>query len=243
MFNKKNQELYVKNVTFSADNEESIMARMTLYITPITKELAEEIHAEIATTLFNRNGKPRPEASTVGFTVEPAACSMEYLLHKEMKSGRGLIPFVEFDGLRAMKLFADKPDFTLAFNATFECNDKETAWAFINRLRKPILATFREAQIRMFQKDLPACAAEVLAAPGSKDTKTCGQSPKYKVKGKEEYYCVDHPKAAGADIELETLAKEDTIKYAKQHADKAFEEETGGKKRRGRPAGSKNKEK
>lgn len=237
MFTSKNQELYVKNVSFEAGKDDEVLATMTMYITPITKELAEEVHSEIATTLFNRNGKPRPEASTVGFTVEPPACQMEYMLHKEVKTGRGLLPFVEFSGLKAMKLFADDPNFTLAFKASFPCNDKETAWNFINRLHKPILATFRQAQIDMFPKDLPVCAAQVLVKEGSKETTECGESPKYKVKGKNEYYCHEHSRAAGADIDLETLPREEQARWAKAHADREFE--SGSTKKRSKKAKSK----
>ena len=219
MFSEKNVKLYLQKLTFAVDENDTVTATALLYLTPITKPRAESIDSsdDIASSLFNRGGKPFAHLSSIGFAGEPDACGLEYVLHEETKSGSGMIPYVEFSSIHALKLFADKTDWTLAFNMSFECNDKELMWSFVNRLKKTFLASFQKVQGELFPKVIPACAAEILI-PGSKETKTCGVSPKYKVPGKAEYYCVEHPRAAG-EVDLETLTKDDVAKWAKLHAD------------------------
>lgn len=218
MFSHKNVKLYLQKLVFDM-TEDTVKANATIYVTPITKGLASSINMaeDVVSALFNGNGKPWAHLSNIGFKSEPEPCSLEYYLHEEVKSGHGIIPYVEFSSIRAMKLFADSEDWTLAFNAKFECNDKEQAWNFINRIKKTFVGTFGKVQGDLFPKTIPACAADILEKDGS--TRACGVAPKFKVKGQDEYYCTDHPRAAGDGVELETLTKDEIMKWSKALAD------------------------
>jgi hypothetical protein len=148
MFKTKDVPALVQAVKFAVDGDD-VIATMTFYMTPIKHDLAHEIHPDVADALFKKRAgdySPRKAVPTMNMDIEIAAQSMSYAVHRDVKEGRGLIPHVKIDKLRAMRLFANSDDFTLAFNCQFQVNDQQLMWATLNRLKKPLLLTFKKLQ-------------------------------------------------------------------------------------------------
>lgn len=172
MFNSPNVSAFLQNLKLTADGDD-VLARGTFYITPIYYALAHEVDAHLADRLFRKQGvdwKPCAEVPTIGFDIKVDPCSLAYAVHTEVQSGRGLIPHVAIDKIRAFKLFADDPNFTLAFDCQFRCDDQAVMWQIIHRMKKPLLLSFQPLQ---GQLEYPPAAllCEICEEPATHRTK------------------------------------------------------------------------
>lgn len=172
MFKTPNVSAYLQKLTFSFEATRPL-AHASFYITPISHGLAHEINPHLADDLFRRKGAeyvPRKEVPTMGFELEIEPQAMNYAVSTAVTTGRGLIPHVKLDKLRAFRLFADSDDFTLAFDAAFVCESKELVWAILNRGKKPLLLTFSALQAGLdFPDVIPLC--EICEKPATHRTK------------------------------------------------------------------------
>jgi len=196
MFKTENVEVYVKGVTTGLGKDDVILATLTLYVTPIKYELAKEVDESLAATLFRKRGteyKPVQILDKPTFLLEPQGCSLKWRTLPDMDSGGGLIPFVQFTKLRAFKPFADNPNFTLAFDATFICPDKDTLWSFAGKSKKSIFVTFTQVQGELFPD---------LSQHDGKLCRLCdAPNPEFMSVDGEFYYCAKHESSAPQEEE------------------------------------------
>jgi len=150
MFTDEKVPCWLKKVSFEPGKDSETLMTLRFFVTPITYQLAKQVDPKIADRLFRSVGGdwlPVKESDRMGFhPITPEPCSIKYQLHEEIEDGGGFIPHAAFSGLDGMKVFADKPDFTLAFNASFVIVDQHIAWTFITRLRSTFFLTFARVQ-------------------------------------------------------------------------------------------------
>lgn len=192
MFKTKDVPALVQALKFAVDGED-VLASMTLFMTPIKQPLAHEVHPDLADALFKRRAGdyiPRKVVPNMKFDLEVNPQSMSYATHRDIEQGRGLIPHVKIDQLRAMRLFANSPDFTLAFDVHFPVNDQQLMWSLLNKLKKPLLLTFKKLQGDLdFPKQAQLC-------------EICEQPATHRAKPSMSLSCAEHVSAfIGEEIE------------------------------------------
>ncbi len=171
MFQTKDVSAFLQQLKFTADGD-NVIAHGTFYLTPISYALAYEVDTKMADRLFRKRGGewlPCAEVPSIAFDLKVDAQAMTYVTHKDITTGRGFIPHVAIEKIRAFKLFADDPNFTLAFDCRFQCDDRETTWFLIHRMKKPLLLSFQALQGKLeFPK--PALLCEICEEPATHRT-------------------------------------------------------------------------
>lgn len=148
MFKSRDVSVFLQQFKLTADGDD-VVAHGTFYITPIKYGLANEIDGHLADRLFRKKGAdyvPCAEIPSIDFDIAVDPQSMSYSIHKDIPTGRGMVPHVAITKLRAFKLFNDDPNFTLAFDCAFPADDKDMLWFMLHRMKKPLLVTFKPLQ-------------------------------------------------------------------------------------------------
>lgn len=185
MFKTESVPVYLQKVTLGADGDKRT-AKCLLYITPVTAELAAEADPKIAEDLFRKNGSgfdPKLEVTRASFDVRIPAQDLEFYHDADPEVRRitgALIEDVKISGIHALRLYPDKPDFTLAFDATFEVADKAVASRLvIDLLKRKFMVTMTEREDPQGPLFVPDGEANQCSVCSAEATWSCDSGSRY----------------------------------------------------------------
>lgn len=146
MFKQDKVECFIQGVKFAGDEKEKTI-EFLVYVTPLTLALAEEVSAKLADRLF-RNGEPAQEMSRAAFNLDGMCVqSVVWFPVKDpaLDFSAVLTENVKCFGLVAMRLFPEKPEFSLTFKANVPM-DKNSLEIASRYYKKKVCLSFKAMQ-------------------------------------------------------------------------------------------------
>jgi hypothetical protein len=159
MFTTEKIAAFLQGVKFTGDSDKKNL-ELTIYITPISYELAAEVSEGIADRLFREGSDGRwnpalempsarfegPKIPVQTVTVYPVADGA--MPEKELEKSRTALINVNIDSFSSLRLIAEKPDLTLAFKAHVDM-DKVSVELAMRYFKTKVYLTFAAMQAEL----------------------------------------------------------------------------------------------
>lgn len=210
MFTTEKVPSYLNNFSGIGEDEKKEI-KLSIYVTPISYELANEVSPQIADRIFrkfNDEWTPALEVGKTSFIIgQIPPQRVTFLPHEDslVEMFGILLENAHITGIEARKAWPDKPDFRLEFVMTVPMD--ENSMTIIRRYYKEkVLLTMFPMQPTLFDKGQ--------IAPGQVERcKEC-QEPASYVDSEKGFHCQKHVRQCKGEAKL--IVKKETPKEAEE---------------------------